>query len=1196
MRIILFGLSFLALLVVAALVGPSFVDWNKYKPQIISQIENATGLNVKIDGDLGLGIFPSPHVTVNDLTIAAPKKQQFENILVMKTADINVALIPLLQKKVEIDSVRLVQPVVKVEMMADGTPSWTIEKTKQVADEVVEAPAEQIIEPAETAKNDALDSISLEELEIVDGEFVYYDHRTKASHSAQNVNVILKADSLKGPFDLEGDMVIDGKKIEMTAETGRLPTGDEALKVLAELSLPDADTSVSFNGVASTKAPYDAQGQAGMKISSPDKLAEILGVQSNFNQSLSLDGLLSANQNKISYDDLKLAIGDFVGSGKVSVDNLTNKNPLIVNADIKSSSSLNLDKIIPKSNAKAQSENSSNGSVAGVSKKSAALIPQSLTLPMDVSAAIKLDIAAVQYQGQNFKGAFIDLNKKGAQSKVNFKVLEMPGQGKASGNVDVAYGSSSKAASTGAITYSDPTVTYDVEGQVGQLATFLKTFAPDADTSAVSKLYKTAQFDLKGRVNANSISLRESTLKLDSTVIGLGGSYTPASGGARPKAAIDVSAGEIDFDKIMVAKGGAKSAGGNNGASSKAADPEKTLEPLKNFSLPLDLTFDVSLQKARIDAADLKGLRLTGSMIGKQLKLTNASVNDFAGAAINLKGSVANLSDLSGLDLALYTKTSDIKKLASALKVDVSKLPTELNALEANVSGKGTIKSLGFDANIKAMGGQLDVAGNAADLLGTPQFNNLVIGLTHPNLVKAIQVVSPSFKSQAGLAQPINFRSNATINGKKIDLTNMTVKLGQTDFNGNLKVDASSKVASVRGNIQAGKIALDALLGAKTSVGSSGSSSGSSSSSTGSSGKWSTKPIDLSFMNTTDVDVDLSAQSITYGAWNLTNPATKLKIGNGQTTINNLKAGVFGGTANFDATVKTSPVSLDVAADMSAIDLEQLVKALSGSGKLKTTGSVSFDMNVKSTGSSANALVNALNGKASLNGSDIIIKGFDLVKLARGLATEEKLAVSAMNLVDGALSGGQTKFDTLKGNYNISNGIVVIQSMALDSEEAIIQSTGSADLPKWFINVDNTVTLKNVEGLDPFVIKLKGSLDNPKTLGTNILEDYVQDKIKRKINKELGDKLPGILGEDATNALQQFGILPKKQAPAPVEPTPAPANDNVAPVETAPAETQPAEPAPEEPKKIEKPEDAVNELLNNENTEEAIGNIMKGLF
>lgn len=1211
MRLIIYSLSALAVLVVAALVGPSFVDWNKYKPQIISQIQNATGLKVTIDGDLGLGILPTPHVTVNDLTIAAPKKIEFDNILVMKSADISVQLMPLLQKQVKIDSVKLVSPQIQIEMMPDGSPSWTIKDTAKL-DEVAEAAPEQMVEQPSETKNNALESVSLESLEIENGNFTFIDHRTKARHNAEEINLKLKADSLKGPFDLDGSMKVDGKKIEVDAETGKLPVKDEAMKVIAELSLPEADSKIAFSGVAATKEPYDAQGQTTIKVASPLGLAKMFGASlgGQYDKPLMLDGLLSVNQNNFSYDDMKMSFGNFVGNGKLSVQNLQNKNPVLVTADIQSSSTFDADPFMaaPKESSKEVSESETlkkAGTSAGAKSKD--LIPQTLTLPMPIDVDVKLDMGGLKVKGNLVKGVFVDLNKKGPNTKANFKVLETAGQAKADGTLNIAYASSSNSPKSGQVIYADPTVSYAVNGNVGQLEEFFGAFAPKADTSAVTNLYKTAQFNLKGAVSGDKVSLKDSTLKLDQMVVGLGGSYQPARGAGRAKAAIDLTAGDVDFDKILAAKGGKPAASSNDkvasgGVSGSKGNAKEALKPVQNFSLPMDLVFDVSLQKARINNANLEGLRLTGDLVGQKLNLENASVNNFAGAQASLKGQVGDLSKLSGIDLTAYTKTSDLPALASALKVDISKLPKDIKALEASITGKGNVDLLDFNANIKALGGQLDAAGKAANILATPGFDDLSVRVKHPNAVQAIQVVSPDFKGQAGLQQAIDFYTKASSSGKVYTLSDMKVVLGQTNFGGNLKIDTGSKPVSIRGNIQAGQIALDSLLGAKKSSGgpssaaaSSGGSAGASASSAGSSGRWSKTPINLGWMNNVDVDVALAATSITYGAWNFTEPSTDLKIGGGTMNVNGMKAGVFGGQANLSTQVKASPVSVTLSSAMNNIDMEALAKALSGGNKLKSAGRVDFTMDVNSTGESSHALVNALNGKANLNGREVILKGFDLAKLARGLATEEKLATSALSLVDGAMSGGQTKFDTIKGDYKIEAGKIVIQTMVMDGVEAAINSTGYADLPSWFINVDNKIILKNVPDLEPFEVKIKGPLNNPTdTFGKNILEDYIQQKIKRKIGKELGDKLPDVLGKDATDALQKFGILPKQQAPSPA-PTPAPANDNnVAPTgETAPAtEPEPAPaPAPEQQK------DPLQQLLDNpDDPEKAIRGVLEGFM
>jgi uncharacterized protein involved in outer membrane biogenesis len=1175
MRLIISAVSIVALLIVAALVGPSFVDWNKYKPQIISQVKKATGLDVTV-GEISMAVLPAPHAKISDVVVTSPRKVKFDNLLTMKSAEVSVELIPLLSKKINVNQVTLIDPVINAEIMEDGSGSWM---TDELSGKNKDAAAEVAGEEKSASK--AAEAISFNEINIKNGVLAFIDHRTKATQDVKNINLSLEADSLKGPFEAQGDLVYQEKKITLEAKTGKLPQGDEALKVTTTIGVPDAGTTLSFNGLATIKAPFDVQGQTNFKTGSLQKLGGMFGASlpSTYDKSISAEGVLSADQTKVDYNDLKFSFGDLKANGKFAVSNLADKNPLKIEGTLKSESVLDLNQFI---GGKAKAVSSEAGTKSASVQKT--LVPTSLTLPMAIDADVNLDVGGLKIQDHQVKGVFVDLNKTGKTTTVAFRALEAPGQAKADGTLNVSYASSSKSPQSGQIIMTDPTVSYKINGQIGQLASFLKAFAPQANTSAVTKLYKTAQFNLDGRVSGNTVSLKESTMKLGDMVIGLGGQYQPASNGGRAKATIDLSAGTVDFDKIKAATGG--NASGNAGSNSSASkgSAKDALDPIRNLSVPMDVTFDVSMQKARINGADLDGLRVAGSLIGNTLTLSNASVNNYAGAAMSVKGKVANLQKLSGLDLSAYTKTSDVKRLMTAFKVDTSKLPSNLSALEANITGKGSLDNLAFTSNIKAMGGQLDAAGNAANPLDNLALSGLTVGLKHPNLNQAIKAVSPNFKGQAGLAQSIDFHAKAKSQGKTYTLTDMKTTLGSTNFAGDLTINAGANPVSVRGNIQAGKIALDQLLGAKSASGG-GASSGASQSS----GKWSTAPIDLSFMNTVDVNVGLSASNVTYGKWNFTNPSTDLKIGNGQMVVNGLKAGVFGGSATLNTTVKASPVSVALNSNMNKIDLEALASALSGSGKLKTSGAVDFSMDVNGAGGSANALINALNGRANLNGTDVTIKGFDLAKLARGLATEEKLITSALSVVNGAVSGGQTKFDTMKGDYKITNGVVNLTSMVMDSSDAVINSTGYADLPKWFINVDNTVTLKSVTDLEPFGVKIKGSLSNPKdTFGKKVLEDYVTAKLKRKLGKELEGKLPDLLGGDVTDKLQKFGILPQKQQAAP-----APANDN------APAQQQAAPtPAPAaEPKKIEKPKDAIDTLLNSGgNPEKAVNDLLKGLF
>ncbi len=86
------------------------------------------------------------------------------------------------------------------------------------------------------------------------------------------------------------------------------------------------------------------------------------------------------------------------------------------------------------------------------------------------------------------------------------------------------------------------------------------------------------------------------------------------------------------------------------------------------------------------------------------------------------------------------------------------------------------------------------------------------------------------------------------------------------------------------------------------------------------------------------------------------------------------------------------------------------------------------------------------------------------------------------------------------------------------------------------------------------------------------MEDYLTAKIKRKLAKQL----PDILGDDVTNKLQKFGILPSDPTPVPTAPA---SNDNSAPVKPAPAA------------------DPLSKILDDPSAaEDAVKDVLKGLF
>ncbi|USO03489.1 MAG: AsmA family protein [Rhodospirillales bacterium] len=1190
-RLVLFSFSLLSLLILALLVGPSFVDWNRYKPQIVEKVKAASGYDVRIDGDLKLSLLPSPSVRVSDVSVAAPKKVKAENLLSMKYADVHVALLPLLRGEMEVASIKLMQPDIRLEVMQDGRQGWMSDRLLG-AKETVPAAAQ---EGAAKAAGGAMEKVALDRLSIRQGRISYHDYTSGAQHLAENIDLDLSADSLKGPFEAEGKLVYQQQEIAFSADIGKIEEHENSFTLRADITLPEADAKASFSGVVEKGLEFEIQGETALQARDLSALVAFAGGKASpaLAQKVSAKGMLTVNDNALSYKDASLAFGDISGQGGIEITGLKDRKPIKAKSAWNLKGILDLDRFEgARAKAPDDKESLKQAGKTAAGKKTPGLLPESLTVPALVDARHLIEMEGVAFKGKTYKGILLDIAKTGNIIQVTSKILSVPGGGKLDAKAGVSFASSSVSEKTGAVTLADPLLTFETQGNLDQLPVFLSAFVDDGPALSV---WKTAQFSMEGTVTPATIKVKTGRLNLDKTSFTVGGSYTPAArSGGKPEAQVILSAGTIDIDDIRARLGGKSkapaSAAKSESGGSGAPDLKTALKPLQDFSLPVNLAFDLSASQARLNGTDIKGLRLKGKSRGTSLVLESLSIDSMLGASGSAKGQIGNLGDLSAIDLDLYGKTSDADALMKTLKVDTSKLPQKIGAAEIALGLKGSAQKLDFTSNVKALSGQLDAAGVVTGALDKPAVDNLTLGLHHPDFVRAVQIVTPSFAGGPGLQQKVDFYTKMVRKGDAYVLSGMKASLGDTTLEGALTANMAGERPAVSGDIQTGPLALDRLLATSKGKASSSSASGGGQSSA-KGGRWSDNRIETAWLRSLDMDLSISARSITYGGWKFDNPRTKLTLKNGDLRVDNLNAGLFGGKAVLNSHV-TAPagqdLSLSVDSAMTNVALEPLAFAMSGSRKLKASGDVSLNMDVKSAGASPNALVNGLGGSAALDGKNVIIKGFDLARLARGLSEDEKMGHSVENLIVGTTSGGETRFDTIKGTYAIQNGIVNITSMVMDGPSSVIRSAGNVNLPRWTMDTVHEISLKGVDDLDPFKVTIKGPLDNPaNTFGKSIIQDYFNRKIQRKIQKEL----PKLLGGDVGKKLEKFGILPQQQSPQAGEASPA--------QEQAPAQQQQpaADPADSwAPAQEEAPQPAQQQQQQEITPEEAIKGVLEGLL
>jgi uncharacterized protein involved in outer membrane biogenesis len=126
-RILVAAGSVVGLLVLGACAVLLFVDVDRYKPRLEAAASDALGMDVRVDGRLGMGFFPDLHLTVADARILG---EQGVVVASAKRTRLGIALLPLLRRDVRFHRIELTQPGLSI--VRDPGGRLNVERLKKV--------------------------------------------------------------------------------------------------------------------------------------------------------------------------------------------------------------------------------------------------------------------------------------------------------------------------------------------------------------------------------------------------------------------------------------------------------------------------------------------------------------------------------------------------------------------------------------------------------------------------------------------------------------------------------------------------------------------------------------------------------------------------------------------------------------------------------------------------------------------------------------------------------------------------------------------------------------------------------------------------------------------------------------------------------------------------------------------------------
>jgi AsmA protein len=221
--IIIVAGGLIALLIIALLIVPSFVDLQSYKPKIEKMVSEATGRPFSIGGDIDLSLFPWVGFSSSDIHLGNPQGFAEKDLASLKHIEVRVKLIPLISKDIQVKRFILEEPRIVLEKSKTGGANW--EGIGKKSAEAAPKPEKEETPGPAAGEGLPIAGLAVGEFAVTKGSLIWIDHSKGERKEVSDLNLTLKDVSLDRPIQLVLSAILDGQSVELKGNLG--PLGKE---------------------------------------------------------------------------------------------------------------------------------------------------------------------------------------------------------------------------------------------------------------------------------------------------------------------------------------------------------------------------------------------------------------------------------------------------------------------------------------------------------------------------------------------------------------------------------------------------------------------------------------------------------------------------------------------------------------------------------------------------------------------------------------------------------------------------------------------------------------------------------------------------------------------------------------------------------------------------------------------------------
>lgn len=1116
----------LVALLFAALVGPSLIDWNKFRAEIEAQASQATGRQVRIAGDIDFRILPAPQMTLNSVrvshlaqTSALPSDPHFASFDAIHA---EVALAPLLGGDIKVTSVVVVRPRINLEILPDGTPNW---RDIDIAERIPERGMF------------SLASISIDRARFEDATINYRNRSNGRRWTAEQARGEIFASSLLGPMRADMEAVFSGVPVGIRIGLGAFG-GQKAFQVTFDVEAKNQPVQFLFSGVAtefSLAARLDGNGRL--------RIGEAR--QGGDSAPLRIDAGMVVNARRADLRNLTIAADGATLTGAAQAR--WEARPRFT-LDL-AAESFSLDPLLDLFI-----------SPQAASEPCVADRLLALPVPQNVDGRVKLAAKTLLVRDIPLREVAIEAALKDGVIELGRAAAELGG----STQVELAGSASNAAEGTRFIGNGEMR-----SGNVAALAAWLSP-GTNGDT-AVRPGVQARPFSARARLDFRTGSYHFNGVELayakDLARPALRGKLSGERLDGRPSIRAELDIGEFDFDPLIALL----PQGGNPFAWLDARDIALTLkadamtifgQAMKSADAEMSLRSG-RLAVSRFNVADISGatLTLTADLEG----VTAGTRHDVKG---RFNGSIkadrfGGLLSIGGIDVPSVEGPVDLIVNGFSGEADDSDLRVDTLTLQ------GTLRGSRVDGLLRRRHGpsggvdRLEITGNAANGEGRILLEQL--GLSPRDDLSGAGNIAVQLNGNTGGTYDTNFRVN--IGGTTLTATGkVEAPFEAIRFTGRADIAASGvmhvlggfgapdglahwigRQAAGPGFVFSSRVVwdkrslalsdLEAIAGSFRLLGEAVWTEGEGERLPRISGKldangidltpmtgddaeeraiWPARALDWSALGALDADVDLKSGSLVLGRLSASNVITKLSLSHGVLTASPLTGEFARGQLSIGARIEGGKGQPGIGLSIRLANADLREALTSPLGGTPGDGRLDLDAELQGQGRSWLALVSSMSGSADAKLTDLRLSPLDLSGFGEALGKLSSIEAFPA-LVEERLFTRETRAKDLDLAFEMEGGVMRVagKDMALEGGNAVLDLV--YDMPRRAADAAMSVTLAKPEGAPGFVIAAMsraGRMD----VQTDMLD--LQNFAARRILQRSVDEAGAVVPQDLRDMME----------------------------------------------------------------------------